>query len=383
MRVVVAPDSFKGSLTAAEAARAMAEGVRAAVPEADIDLCPMADGGEGTLDVAELALGGHRVFVETVDPLHRPITVPYLTLPDGSAVVELAAASGLEHIAPAERTVATALRASTFGTGLVLAAALARGASTIYVTLGGSATTDGGFGLACALGLQAYDGDGARLDGTSGLQLAHIARLEATAFRERLQAAQWVLAVDVTNPLCGPAGAAAVYGPQKGLCGAGILQRNRELQRWSQLLRTAMQVPEDIASEPGMGAAGGAALPLRMSGQARVLRGADWAAEVCNLDDRMAQAALVITGEGQTDGQSAMGKVPSRVLAGALRRGVPCLVVSGALGEGWQALRERGAAGVYAASPAGVSMQEIRRFAAKWLCEATERAVRQALSAPG
>jgi glycerate kinase len=341
----------------------------------------MADGGEGTLAVLQGALGGQLHDVATVDPLGRPITAPYLRLPDGTAVVELAAASGIEHIPPPQRTPDWALRASTFGTGVLLAAALDDGARRVFLALGGSATTDGGYGLLMALGAHAYDAAGQLLDPTDASALERVVAVETGGARARLREAQLWLAVDVDNPLCGPEGAAAVYGPQKGLCGDSIARRDQSLSKWAAVLRRACGIRSPTEEEAGMGAAGGAGFPLRLLANARVRRGADWAAEVYDLDRRIRAADLVLTGEGRTDSQSASGKVPSRVARAAREAGIPCLVVSGALGPGAERMLDLGVAGLYAASPRGATTDEIKANAEQWLEAATARAVRDWLDA--
>ena len=223
LRLVIAPDSFGGALGSAGVADAITAGWLRARPGDTILRAPMADGGEGTLDAVALALGerAERRTLPTVDALGRPIEADWLLLEDGEAFVEMAAASGLARLEPAERTPDTARRASTYGTGDLLRAALDAGAQHITLGLGGFATTDGGSGLLSALGLRLLDADGQPLPG-GGAALARLASVEKDGLDERLQDVRLMVASDVTNPLCGPMGAAATYGPQKGADPAAV-----------------------------------------------------------------------------------------------------------------------------------------------------------------
>ncbi|WP_188882019.1 glycerate kinase, partial [Alicyclobacillus cellulosilyticus] len=264
MRIVIAPDSFKGTLSAAAAAAAMAQGVRRVVPAADVAVFPMADGGEGTLEVLLAAQGGVRYEVDTWDPLGRPVRAAFGWLASGAgrtAVVELAAASGLVFLAEAERTPSAALAASTYGTGELIRAALDAGADEVVLTLGGSATTDGGFGLLTALGATARAAGGRPLSGRDARELGLVEHVDLAGLHPRFHHVVFRLASDVTHPLCGPDGAARVFGPQKGMDEAAIVRRDEELARWAERLSAAARTAglgraaEDVRAVPGLGAA--------------------------------------------------------------------------------------------------------------------------------
>lgn len=249
MRVVVAPDKFKGSLTAVEAAEAIAEGVRAAAPGAEVTLCPVADGGEGTLDVL-LAAGGKRVDLRVSGPLSQQVDAWYVVL-DGTAYLESARACGIEYVTPSPET---ALAAHTYGVGELMAHALAGGASRIVLTVGGTASTDGGSGMLRALGAVLRDDAGAE-PALGGGPLGTVASVDLTAVRERLGGAAVRVATDVTNPLLGPEGAAAVFGPQKGAGPAQVRQLEASLRAWAGALERAGGAP--VGDVPSAGAGGG------------------------------------------------------------------------------------------------------------------------------
>ncbi|MFE9424813.1 glycerate kinase [Kitasatospora sp. NPDC006697] len=321
MRVVIAPDSFKGTVTASEAARALAAGWRTVRARDELTLRPMADGGEGTLEAVAAAHPGAelRTVEGCTGPDARPVRGQYALLPGGTAVVELATASGLPLMArPAPLT------ATTRGTGETIAAALDAGATGLIVALGGSASTDGGAGLLTALGLRLLDGDGLPLPGGGGaLGRAH--RVDRTALRPAPPGGVRLL-TDVTNPLLGPDGAAAVYGPQKGAGPLEIAELERGLARLAELFGGD---PE----HPGAGAAGGTAYGLSALWGARSLPGASTVADLLRLDAALADADLVITGEGRFDATSLRGKAVGEVLARAERAGATARVVAGESAE--------------------------------------------------
>lgn len=396
VRVVIAPDSFKGTLTAEQAAQAIARGLAHVLPSVEIDLCPMADGGEGTLDVVLAAKAGRQIQVSTVHPLGRPIDAAYALLDDGEAWVELAAASGLMRMRENERDPEHALAATTFGTGVLLHHALEAGAKRICLTLGGSATTDGGYGLLASLGAKYFDHEGSPLSGRNANELAHLATIDVTEAIPSLQSVDVRVACDVRNPLCGRVGAAPVYGPQKGLDANGIARRDAELTRWAacmiESLHRARTMTDCVHSEstdhrkeirewnlksvlstPGLGAAGGAALPLVLLAGAHLAPGAELVANAIGLKQAIARADIVITGEGRSDAQSVMGKVPAFVGQVAREFAKPCYVLSGSLGEGYEALYNCGITSVLAATPVGVSEDELAAHAVNWLTAAAEQ----------
>ncbi|WP_042426172.1 glycerate kinase [Streptacidiphilus anmyonensis] len=317
MRVVIAPDSFKGTATAAEAAAALADGWRSLRPDDHLEIRPMADGGEGTLDAVVAAHPGtalHRVGGCT-GPDGRPVDGEFALLADGTAVVELATVSGLPLMAGL-----APLTATTRGTGELVAAALDQGATGVLIGLGGSASSDGGAGLLTALGLRLLDADGLPLPHGGGA-LTRLRRIDRDCLRPAPPGGVRLL-TDVTNPLLGPDGAAAVYGPQKGAGPEQIARLERGLTRLCELLGGA---PE----QPGAGAAGGAAYGLAAVWDAGITPGAAAVADLLWLDDALASADLVITGEGRFDATSLRGKAVGEVLARAAQAGVPARVVAG------------------------------------------------------
>ena len=325
MRVLVAPQEFKGSLTAAEAAAAIADGIRQARPGWDLDLLPMSDGGPGFLDAFETSIGGQRLAVAAHDAILRPIQAAILAAESPSTplvIVESAAANGLVLVEPEERD---PLSADTYGVGELLAAALEHNPATIIVGVGGSATTDGGHGMARALGATFFD-DAGRPLAPGGVSLAGLAAVHWQR-PAALEGVEVVVAVDVTNPLTGPRGAAAIYGPQKGASLADVDALDAALTRFSAVVRRQLGV--DLASLPGAGAAGGLAGGLVAFLGARIESGFDVVSRATALESRFRQADLVITGEGSFDAQSTEGKTTGRLLEMASIAHKPAVVFAG------------------------------------------------------
>lgn len=337
MRVVVAPDSFKGVLDSRRIAECIGEGIRRARPQATVTLVPMADGGEGTLDVLVDALHGHRRRVAAHGPLGEPLDAAVGLVRDAStAVVELARTSGYALV-PAERR--DPLRTTTYGLGEVLRACLDAEVEDIILCAGGSATVDGGAGMMQALGLTLVDAAGETLpDGIGGGRLRDIERFVWHSPPDGLENARITIAVDVLNPACGPNGAAAVFGPQKGADAAGVWLLEEGMAHWAGLLER--ECGRRIRDDVGMGAAGGVALPLTALTQAIVVPGVDLVGEAVGLTGHIAEADLVITGEGRLDQQSMMGKVVGAVGRMAASGDVPCVAIVGARGEGAEECRE-------------------------------------------
>jgi glycerate 2-kinase len=318
VRIVVAPDSFKGSLTAAEAADAVARGLARAVPGAEVLTRPVADGGEGT--VAAALRAGYRPRTATVTgPDGRPVDA-VLAVDGGTAVAELAAAAGIGLLAaPAPLT------ATTRGVGELLLAAVDAGARRVVLGLGGSATTDGGAGLLQALGVRLLDAGGRDVP-PGGAGLAVLDRIEG-APDPRLRDVAVLVATDVDNPLTGPAGAAAVYGPQKGATPGDVALLDAALRRLAAVVRRDLGV--ELEDRPAMGAAGGTAAGLAAVLPVTVGSGAELVADLVGLDAALAGAALAVTGEGSLDAQTLRGKAPAVVAARARRAGVPCVALAG------------------------------------------------------
>lgn len=342
--VVVAPAPFKGALSAADAARAVAAGVRLVIPGVGTRLVPVADGGEGTLDALVAAAGGRRRGVAVADPLGRPVEAGLGELPGGVAVVELAQASGYERLAPAERDPE---RTGTWGTGELMRAAVGLGARRIVVGLGGSATTDGGLGLARALGIRALDAEGAELEGR-GADLIRVSALDLSRRDPRLDGVAIQVACDVDNPFHGPRGAAHVFGPQKGASPEAVARLDAGLARLAGVVREATGI--DLQDVPGAGAAGGVAGALHALLGAELVPGAPLVLDAVRFRERLDGAALCITGEGRLDETSLAGKAPAAVAAACAEAGVPCVALCGEVGLGPGAARR---AGFAAALPIG------------------------------
>ena len=321
MRVVIAPDSFKGTASAADAAAAIAAGWRSVRPADDLVLRPMADGGEGTLDAFEAAVpGARRVPVTVRGPVSDPVEAHWLLLPDGTGVVELAATSGITLLDPLRP-----LDAHSAGFGEAIAAALDAGVERLLLGLGGSASTDGGVGALAVLGGRFLD-TSSRPVRLGNRGLGTLARVDLAGLRP-LPPGGAVILGDVTNPLLGDLGAAAVFGPQKGADAATVDVLESNLARLARLVRPALR---GLADVPGSGAAGGAGFGLLAWG-ARMGGGAGLVAQAVGLADAIAGAGLVITGEGRFDGQSEAGKAPTEVAALAAGAGAPAALVAGAI----------------------------------------------------
>ena len=339
-RVVLAPDKFKGSLTAAEVGDALAAGMLDVLPGLDVIKLPVADGGDGTV-AAALSAGFEEIIVDAVGPTGEPVQAAY-ALHGNRAVVELAAVVGLSML-PGGRL--DPLTSSTYGLGLVIADAIRRGAQTIVLGLGGSASTDGGAGMAQALGARLLDADGHDLSHGGGA-LQGLARLDLRALRETLGSSSIMVASDVDNPLLGADGAAAVFGPQKGADTHQVEALERGVRRWSELVSRA--TGRNDADRPGAGAAGGAGFAALALLNAKIRPGIELILELVDFDRRIVGADLVVTGEGSLDDQSLAGKAPVGVARAAARSGVPVVAVAGHLQLSPQQLRQAGIEAAYA-----------------------------------
>ena len=338
MRILIACDSFKDALPAPQVCQAIARGVARAHPEAAIRQMPLSDGGEGVLEVLGHALSLSTVTLTVKDALGRPVQAKYGLSADGkTAVVEMAQASGLEHLTQAERD---PLRTSTYGTGQLLADASARGASHALLAIGGSATNDGGVGAAAALGWQFLDAAGARIEPVGGT-LKNIARMIPAP---RMPFARMDVLCDVTNPLYGPHGASWVYGRQKGGTDQSLAALDEALRHIAQLVETETG-RKGLAETPGAGAAGGLGFGALAFMNAQLRRGIDVVMERVGFDKAAAQADLIITGEGRIDGQSAQGKLISGVCAHAGK--VPAVALCGKLDASEAEIKAIGLKAVY------------------------------------
>ncbi len=341
--IAIAPDSFKGALSAEGVARAIAAGLAETFPEAEFRLVPMADGGEGTVDAWAANAAAEQIVVGVADPLGRHVAARYAYAPaTATAVIEMAAASGLPLLHPDERN---PLKTSTFGAGELVRDALSRGARHIILGIGGSATNDGGAGLASALGVRFLDARG-RVLPQGGAALSRLAAIDMSGLDRRLAKTRIEVACDVTNPLCGPNGASAVYGPQKGASKRDVARLDAALHRLAEVAAATSGCTRADPESPGAGAAGGLGFGLVAFCGARLRRGVRIVAESVGLRERLKGCDLVITGEGRLDAQTANGKTPAGVAEVAKRAGVPCIAICGCVGDGFQAVHKIGIASV-------------------------------------
>ena len=323
-RFVLATDSLKGTLSSAGAARLLEAAARRHFPDCSCAVVPMADGGEGTVDALLAACGGEKIRALASDPLGRPVEASYALLPGNRAVIEMAAASGLTLLAPGERD---PLATSTYGTGQLVLDALGRGARDVTVTLGGSATNDGGMGLARALGARLLDATGNELDGR-GADLARVSRVDLSGLTPLVAGARFRTMCDVDNPLVGPEGASLVFGPQKGASPETARELDDAMRNWAGVLEDTFGRGFDV---PGAGAAGGLGAACLAFLGAEPISGVSRVLELVGFDALLAEADLCVTGEGHADAQTARGKVVSGVAAACARAGVPCVAVVGGM----------------------------------------------------
>ena len=337
MKVVIAPDSFKESLSALEVAGAIRDGFREIFPDATYVLLPVADGGEGTVQAMVEATGGTLVRLAVTGPLGRPVEAFYGLTGDGrTAVIEMAAAAGLMLVPPSQRN---PLITTTYGVGELIRAALDRGARHIIAGIGGSATNDGGAGMVQALGGRLTDGAGREL-GFGGGQLDKLAGIDISGLDARLKECRIEVACDVDNPLTGPKGASAVFGPQKGATPDLVRLLDANLAHYAGQIRIHLGL--DVADKPGAGAAGGLGAAMSAFLGATLKPGVAIVTEAVGLEAQLADADLVITCEGRIDAQTVHGKTPIGVAAVAKRHGKPVIALAGSLGAGVEAVHQRG-----------------------------------------
>jgi glycerate kinase len=328
MKIVIAPDSFKESLTAMEVAAAIEAGFREVFPEAQYQKVPVADGGEGTVQAMIDATGGQRIELTVTGPLGEPVKAFYgLTGGEPVAVIEMAAASGLELVAPESRN---PMLATSFGTGELIRAALDAGARRFVLGVGGSATNDGGAGMIQALGVRLLDRQGIEL-APGGAELARLDRIDASGLDARVADCSFDVACDVSNPLVGPQGASAVFGPQKGASEAMVRELDANLRHYARVIER--ELGRDVADVPGAGAGGGIAAAMMVFLGGRLRPGVDIVTEAVGLERAVRDADLVITGEGRIDGQTIQGKTPMGVARLAQAAGTPVIAIGGCLGR--------------------------------------------------
>jgi glycerate 2-kinase len=375
MRIVVAPNAFKGSLTARQAAEAMAAGIARVAPDVEIVQVPVADGGDGLVDVALQALGGAPRTLSVTGPLGEAVEATFCHVPAMRfAAVEMALASGLALVPPDRLDV---MRATTRGTGELIAAALDLGVGRIGVGIGGSATNDGGTGMAAALGVRFLDENGDEVEPAGGT-LPRIARIDTSGLDRRVRDVRIEAVCDVGNPLTGLTGAAHVYGPQKGATPEQVAALDAGLAHLAEVIERDLGL--QVADLPGSGAAGGLGAGLRAFLGADLRRGVDLVLDIVGLREKLRGADLALTGEGQIDFQTAFGKAPAGVGAAAKDAGIPCIAIAGSVGEKLDNLHAIGIDAVFTLCPGPLSLESAMAEGARYLSAATEQAVRSFLA---
>ena len=352
-KIVVASDSFKGSLTSLEVAQSVAKAVKEAYPSCEVVEVNVADGGEGTMDALQQTLGGRKVILEVSDPLGRPVDASYVILEDGStAVLEMSAASGLPLLAPEERNPS---KTSTLGTGELIRDALDKGCRKFLVGIGGSATNDAGMGMLHALGYRFMDASGTELAPVGG-SMINVASIDMSGRHPALSEAQFIVACDVKAPLYGPDGAAYVFAPQKGADNEMVEALDMGLRHFAEV--SAFATGCDSSSLEGSGAAGGLGYAFRQFLGASLERGVEMVLDAIHFDELLNGADLVITGEGRVDSQTLTGKTPYGVARRALRQWIPVVAIGGSVTLDKSQAQLAGFKDVLQVTPVGMPLQE-------------------------
>ncbi|MDW7673434.1 MAG: glycerate kinase [Bacillota bacterium] len=353
MRILIAPDSFKGSITAVEMANCVALAVKKIFPEAETIKKPLSDGGEGLVDSLVIATVGKVITEKVTGPLGEQLDAHYGLLGDGkTAVIEMAEASGLPLVPENKRN---PMLTTTYGTGELIKHALNRGCSRLIVGIGGSATNDGGVGMAQALGVRFLDNEGVPLPFGGG-SLKSLAKIDISALDPMVKETEILVACDVDNPLTGKNGASYIYGPQKGATEEVVKFLDEGLQHYAKVLRRDLGI--DVENIPGSGAAGGLGAGLLAFLNGKLTPGIDISVDVVGLEKELSSCDLVITGEGKLDSQSVHGKVPVGVARVAKKYNVPVIVLAGCVEEGLDHLHEEGITAYYSIVNGPMSLQE-------------------------
>lgn len=369
-KIVIAVDSFKGTMSSIEVCSRIETGFKAILPEIETVKVPIADGGEGTVDTFLTALGGEKIKVTVKDPLFRDVESFYGILPDQkTAVIEMAAASGLPLVEEEKNPRLT----STYGTGELMLDALQRGCNKLIIGIGGSATNDGGIGMAAALGVKFLDQEGNPI-ALNGEGLGQLRRIDVSEKDPRIDRCQVLVACDVDNPLYGEHGAAYVFAPQKGADQAMVEDLDQNLQNYAAVLQKDLGLSvQEIA---GAGAAGGLGAGLVAFTPAQLKPGIEIILDAVSFSAIIADADLIITGEGKIDGQSLRGKVPIGIADRAKNSGVPVIAIVGDVGDGLEAIYQRGISAIFSTNRVAVPFSEARLRAHKDLVETSEAIAR-------
>ena len=371
MKIVIAPQGFKEGLTGIEVARAASIGVKRVWDDAEIVLLPVADGGDGTLQSLVDASGGHIVTSIVDDPLGRSVEADWGALGDGTtAIIEMARSSGLALLAVDERD---PLITSTFGVGQLMLDAVRSGFRKLIIGIGGSATNDGGAGMAQAIGASLSDVQGREIV-RGGSALLNLDRIDIARIAPEIAEAEIEVACDVNNPLCGPTGASAIFGPQKGADNDAVNLLDGALKRFSEIIKR--DVGRSVSQVPGAGAAGGLGAGLLAFTNADLRPGADIVMDALEVDARLEGASLVIVGEGQIDRSTVFNKAPVAVASRAKSRGIPTIAITGSLGEGWHEVHDYGISAAFAIENRPMSLRNAMDDAADLIADTTEEACR-------
>ncbi|MQF69758.1 glycerate kinase [SAR202 cluster bacterium AD-804-J14_MRT_500m] len=374
MKVVIAPQAFKGALSGAKAAEAIAAGIRLVIPEAKTTLLPVADGGDGTLEALVENTNGHVFTSHVNDPFMNPIKADWGVMGDGeTAVIEMARASGLVLVPPEKRD---PRHTTTFGTGQLIKEAIAHGYRRIIVGMGGSATNDGGAGMAKALGVRFFDNTGTDLP-AGGAFLSELKSIDISSINPSLRDTNIIAASDVTNPLCGAEGASAIYGPQKGATSTMVGELDSALLHYASIVEQTFGI--EVSELPGAGAAGGLGAGLIAFANGRVQSGIDLVCDVLSMDSHLEGADLVITGEGKVDHSTIYDKAPIGVARRAKALGVKVLIIAGGLGRGYEDVYAHGVDAVTCISDHPMPLRTSIQSTYPLLVNATARAMRMLL----
>jgi glycerate kinase len=367
MKILICPDSFKESLSAIEVCDCVERGLKKADSKFKIEKIPLADGGEGTVNALVLATNGRSLKCRVKDPLGRTIWARYGILGDGrTAIVEMAAASGLALVPMDKRN---PLVTTTYGTGEIIGNALNRGCGKIIVGIGGSATVDGGAGMAQALGVRLLDGKGREI-GFGGGEIEKVEKIDLKFMDRRIAKTEFIIASDVRNPLLGPRGAARVYGPQKGATPKMVERLERGLSSFARVIRKELSI--SIENLPGSGAAGGLGAGLYAFLGAKMGSGVELVMRIARLEHRIKKADLVITGEGRLDRQTLYGKAVMGVVKMARKYGVPVICIAGSIMPEAKDLYRLGVKGLFSITTMPMSLEEAMRKSGSLLVNASE-----------
>jgi len=371
MKIVVAPQGFKGSLNAEQVAQAIAEGIRRVLPDIETILVPLADGGEGTVQALVYSTHGKTVSVEVTGPLGDKVSAEWGLLGDGvSAVVEMASASGITLVPPEKLN---PMVATTYGTGELIRAALDAGCRKLIIGIGGSATNDGGAGMAQALGAKFLDDKGKELP-WGGAALAGLNRIDISGLDSRIAGCEIIVASDVTNPLVGPDGASRVYGPQKGATEDMSRHLDEALTNYARVVKKDLGI--DVVDMPGAGAAGGLGAGLVAFLGARLMSGIEIVSQAAGFADHLKGAALVFTGEGRMDAQTLFGKTVSGVATRAKALQVPVIAIVGELTGDYREVYRHGIDAILSITPGPISLEKSMANASSLIADTAERAMR-------